>query len=52
MSPSTIVAISLGAAFWFDTLKRFMNVRASGPAPHESKAIARKRSRRRKAARG
>lgn len=36
----TIVAISLGAAFWFDTLNRFVNIRGSGPAPADKKAGA------------
>ncbi len=31
----TIVAISLGAPFWFDTLNRFMNIRTAGRAPDE-----------------
>lgn len=34
----TIIAISLGAAFWFDTLSRFVNIRGSGPAPANKKA--------------
>jgi hypothetical protein len=29
----TIVAVSLGAPFWFDTLNRFMSLRAAGKAP-------------------
>jgi hypothetical protein len=29
----SIIAISLGAPFWFDTLRRFVNVRGSGPKP-------------------
>ncbi len=29
----TILAVSLGAPFWFDTLSKFMNVRNSGPPP-------------------
>lgn len=33
----TIVAISLGAPFWFDTLNRFMNIRSAGRAPDESR---------------
>ena len=28
-------ALSLGAAFWFDTLQRFVRVRSSGPKPAE-----------------
>ena len=31
----TAVAASLGAPFWFDTLNKFMNVRAAGAAPNE-----------------
>ena len=34
----TIIAISLGAAFWFDTLNRVVNIRGSGPSPQEKKA--------------
>ncbi len=33
----TIVAISLGAPFWFDILNRFMNIRSAGRAPDESR---------------
>jgi hypothetical protein len=29
----TILAVSLGAPFWFDTLSRFMNVRSAGNPP-------------------
>jgi len=29
----TILAVSLGAPFWFDTLSKFMNVRAAGKLP-------------------
>jgi len=29
------IAASLGAPFWFDTLNKFMNVRAAGTAPNE-----------------
>ena len=29
----TIVAISLGAPFWFDTLQRFVNIRGGGKNP-------------------
>jgi hypothetical protein len=32
----TIVAISLGAPFWFDLLNKFMNVRNAGRPPSES----------------
>ena len=31
----TAIAASLGAPFWFDTLNRFMNVRAAGTSPAE-----------------
>jgi hypothetical protein len=31
----TLLAISLGSPFWFDTLNRFMNIRGAGRAPHE-----------------
>ena len=31
----TAVAASLGAPFWFDTLNKFMNIRAAGTAPNE-----------------
>jgi len=31
----TMVAVSLGAPFWFDTLNRFMNIRSAGRAPDE-----------------
>ena len=34
----TIIAISLGAAFWFDTLNRVVNIRGSGPSPQDKKA--------------
>jgi hypothetical protein len=35
----TALAISLGAPFWFDTLNKFMNIRAAGvkPAPEAAK---------------
>ena len=29
----TALAASLGAAFWFDTLKRFISIRSSGEKP-------------------
>ena len=32
----TILAVSLGAPFWFDTLSRFMNVRSAGKPPDKS----------------
>lgn len=31
----TMVAVSLGAPFWFDALNRFMNIRSAGRAPDE-----------------
>jgi hypothetical protein len=31
----TAVAVSLGAPFWFDTLNKFMNIRAAGTSPNE-----------------
>lgn len=31
----TAIAASLGAPFWFDTLNKFMNIRASGTSPNE-----------------
>lgn len=33
----SVLAVSLGAPFWFDVLQRFMRVRATGVAPGESK---------------
>jgi len=33
----TIIAVSLGAPFWFDSLNRFMNLRSSGKNPTERK---------------
>jgi hypothetical protein len=33
----TGVALSLGAPFWFDLLKKFMNIRGAGPNPVEKK---------------
>jgi hypothetical protein len=30
---TTALAISLGATFWFDMLKKIINIRAAGPAP-------------------
>lgn len=35
----TAIAVSLGAPFWFDTLKRLMNIRASGRNPNETVAL-------------
>lgn len=32
----SVVAISLGAPFWFDTLNRFMNLRNAGRSPDET----------------
>ena len=31
----TALAVSLGAPFWFDTLNKFMSIRAAGKAPEE-----------------
>jgi hypothetical protein len=31
----TVIAVSLGAPFWFDTLNQFMNIRGAGRAPDE-----------------
>jgi hypothetical protein len=31
----SVVAISLGAPFWFDLLNRFMNIRSAGRSPDE-----------------
>lgn len=31
----TILAVSLGAPFWFDTLNRIINIRAAGKAPED-----------------
>ncbi len=33
---TTALSISLGATFWFDILKKLINIRASGPAPGQS----------------
>ncbi len=33
----TAAAVSMGAPFWFDTLKLFMSVRANGKSPDESR---------------
>ena len=32
----TALAVSLGAPFWFDTLNRFINIRAAGPPPRST----------------
>jgi len=37
------IAISLGAPFWFDTLNRFMNIRAAGKSPDEAPKGAEKK---------
>jgi hypothetical protein len=34
----SILAVSLGAPFWFDTLSKFMNVRAAGPVPSKTQS--------------
>ena len=31
----TVVAVSMGAPFWFDVLKRFANLRSAGRSPIE-----------------
>ena len=36
----TTLAVSLGAPFWFDVLKRFTNPRSSGPAPKPATTTA------------
>ena len=36
----TILAVSLGAPFWFDTLSKFMNVRSAGKPPDQSSGTA------------
>ena len=33
----TMLALSLGAPFWFDTLNRFINIRNTGRSPDESR---------------
>ncbi|MEO6039452.1 MAG: hypothetical protein ABIQ93_13650 [Saprospiraceae bacterium] len=33
---TTALSISLGATFWFDILKKLINIRASGPAPAQA----------------
>lgn len=38
----TVLAVSLGAPFWFDTLNRFMNLRNAGRAPDEPRSKANK----------
>jgi hypothetical protein len=35
-----MLAVSLGAPFWFDTLSRFMNVRSAGKPPDQSSGTA------------
>ena len=37
------LAGSLGAPFWFDTLQRFINIRANGRAPNETELPTKKR---------
>jgi hypothetical protein len=36
----TVLALSLGAPFWFDTLNRFINLRSAGKAPPKSNGSA------------
>jgi hypothetical protein len=38
----TVLALSMGAPFWFDLLNKFMNVRYAGKSPDESKKIPKK----------
>ena len=33
----TMIAVSLGAPFWFDALNRIMNIRAAGKSPNDGK---------------
>jgi len=40
----SVIAISLGAPFWFDALKRFVNVRSAGRSPIEFGAPSQKLS--------
>jgi hypothetical protein len=40
----TVLAISLGAPFWFDLLNRFMIVRGGGKAPEENRPFPAKSS--------
>ena len=35
----TALAVSLGAPFWFDLLKKFLNVRAAGPKPARADGV-------------
>jgi hypothetical protein len=35
----SILAVSLGAPFWFDILQKFMQVRSSGVSPRETKSM-------------
>ncbi|MDT8999578.1 hypothetical protein RQP53_09905 [Paucibacter sp. APW11] len=36
----TALAVALGAPFWFDTLQKFLNLRAAGPKPAKSDSVA------------
>ena len=36
----TVLALSLGAPFWFDLLNKFTNLRAAGPKPEKSKGTS------------
>jgi hypothetical protein len=36
----SILAVSLGAPFWFDTLSKFVNVRSAGAPPGEIRKSA------------
>jgi hypothetical protein len=35
---ATGLAVSLGAPFWFDTLRKFLNIRSAGPRPEKKEA--------------
>jgi hypothetical protein len=32
----TIIAVSIGAPFWFDVLNKFVNLRSAGRSPRDS----------------
>jgi hypothetical protein len=38
----TVIAVSLGAPFWFDALNKFMNIRNSGKSPNEQPKVPEK----------
>jgi hypothetical protein len=35
----TAIAVSLGAPFWFDVLRRVSNIRNSGPVPERGEGV-------------